>query len=287
MGKILDKYDGQRKYRSDFSRSFTSPFYNDLKKGFYGEEGKMFYKSVEDFEGWKGQSFWRLLWWMLVCCNYLKNRYNGSFSCYLKRKFADFKGLSEISDKEFLNISHDEWEKFKMEARPWEELYGVSVNIFDFIMGDVVELGFVENSYKLDSSNEHFLKVTGVLKDTSNREEVIDYLILLNLPYTLREINKGLYSYCAESVKEYGFCYGLDKCEICEINDICEKNLEYLNLNSHDLSNKKFESIKKETVVIRHPTGELDFEDDIDLKEMLTELNLKINDKVEIIIVKK
>ena len=160
---------------------------------------------------------------MLICCNYLKNIYNGSFSYYLKSKFADFKGITDISDEKFRNISVNEWEEFLKKEKPWEELYGVSFNVFDFIMGDVVELKFVINSYKLDSANEHFLQVTGLLKAPLYRNDVIKYLKQLGLHYTLREINKGLYSYCADTVKEYQFCHK-EKCTICGINNICEKN---------------------------------------------------------------
>lgn len=92
-------------------------------------------------------------------------------------------------------------------------------------MGDVEELRFVINSYKLDSANEHFLKVTGLFDLPMDRDKVTKYLKELNLHYTLREINKGLYSYCAEGVEEFRFCYSEEKCNDCGINDICEKNL--------------------------------------------------------------
>lgn len=224
VGSILDEYTGEKKYIGDFARSLDGPFYKDLSSGFYGEEGKLFYKSVLEFEGWKGQAFWQLLWWMLICCNYLKNNYKGSFAYYLKCKFADFKDLNDISDDKFFNIPLEEWEEFKKKAKPWNELYGVSFNVFDFIMGDVVELKFVKNSYKLDAANERFLKVTGVFEAPLNRDEIIMYLQEMDIPYTLREINKGLYSYCADTVIEYGFCHKNEKCIDCGVNNICEKN---------------------------------------------------------------
>ncbi len=227
VGKILDGYDGVKKYRGDFARSFDGPFYKGLSRGDYGDDGVMFYKSVKEFDGWKGQAFWQLLWWMLVCCNYLKNNYNGSYSYYLKMKFAEFRDLPDISDEEFFNISIEEWEEFKEITKPWKELYGVSFNVFDFIMGDVEELEFVKNSYKLDAANERFLKVTGVFKPPLNRDVIIIYLKEMDLPYTLREINKGLYSYCADTVREYGFCHKNEKCIDCGVNIICEKNFSY------------------------------------------------------------
>ena len=132
--------------------------------------------------------------------------------------------MPEISDEQFFNISLEEWEEFKKKAKPWNELYGVSINVFDFIMGDIEELKFVKNSYKLDAANERFLKVTGIFESPTDREEVITYLKKLDIPYTLREINKGLFSYCAETVIEYGFCQGNEKCGECGINNLCQKN---------------------------------------------------------------
>ena len=111
--------------------------------------------------------------------------------------------------------------------KPWKELYGIGENVFDFIIGDTTEADFVENAYKLDSANEHFLKISGLHKIIGNleRERIINFLGDLNLPYPLRQINKGIYTYCSDTEKEnYGFCRGTWKCNDCEISGICEKN---------------------------------------------------------------
>lgn len=47
------------------------------------------------------------------------------------------------------------------------------------------------------------------------------------------------------------------------------------------------ESVKRETRAVKYKTGELDFFDEIDLKEMLKELAPKHDQKIEIIISKK
>lgn len=128
VGKILDKYNGIKKYNRELAGSLDAPIYKDMKKGTYGLEGKEFYYSVKEFlsgKGRAGRSFFQLLWWMLICCNYLKNNYNGSFSYYLKKKFSEFRGSADISDEKFENISVEEWEEFLKKSKPWKELYGV------------------------------------------------------------------------------------------------------------------------------------------------------------------
>lgn len=223
----MDKYSDKIVYKREYAGSLESRFYSDMKKGLYGIEGEKFLKTIENFNGKPGGFFWSQLWRMLVCCNFLKNNYQSSFSFYLKKKYMDYKDLSKISDSDLKKITISQWEDFKKNAHPWNELYGVGENVFDFIMGDVIGFKFVENSYKLDLANKHFLKVTGIFNDDSlERQAAIDYLIDLDLPYTLREINKGLYAYCSITEKNNcGFCRSIKKCEICNVNDICEKNL--------------------------------------------------------------
>ena len=132
----------------------------------------------------------------------------------------------EISDKDFLEMSSSEWEDFKNKKQPWNELYGVGINVFDYIMGDIIELEFVKDSFKLDAANIRFLEKTGIIKGSElNHENVKQYLLSLDLPYTLREINKGLYTYASELGKEnYGYCRTPQKCQECNVHDICEKN---------------------------------------------------------------
>ncbi|MBF4473944.1 hypothetical protein [Methanobacterium formicicum] len=226
IGKILDKTDFERKYDRPFAGSLESPLYKNMKNGLFEAEGKRFYNSVKEFDGRKGQLFYKLLWYMLVTCHYLKNNYNSSFSNYLKIKYANYKGLMEISDKDFLEMSSSEWEDFKNKKQPWNELYGVGINVFDYIMGDIIELEFVKDSFKLDAANIRFLEKTGIIKGSElNHENVKQYLLSLDLPYTLREINKGLYTYASELGKEnYGYCRTPQKCQECNVHDICEKN---------------------------------------------------------------
>lgn len=227
IGQILDKYKGNTKYNREFVGSLTSHFYQNMKTGVYGEEGKKFYTCVENFKGKPGAWFWNKLWQMLVCCNHLKNNYNGSFADLLKKKYAEFKKVEEVPDSDFLSISSEEWAQFKRIKKPWDELYGIGENVFDFIMGDIKEKKFVKDSYKLDAANEHFFKVTRIVKliDRLDRENVISFLKQLNLRYTLREINKGIYTYCSKTeAKNFGFCRNKERCKECKVNDVCEKN---------------------------------------------------------------
>lgn len=228
IGLILDKYGGNTKYDRKSAGSLISSFYRDMKNGVYGEEGEKFCSCVDKFKGKPGAWFWNKLWQMLVCCNYLKNNYEGGFSYFLKKKYAEFKNMLMVSDDDFLKISSEEWEKFKMDIKPWNELLGIGENVFDFIIGDIVEASFVKDSHKLDSANSYFFKVTGIseLIPELEREKVVIFLKNLCLPYTLREINKGIYTYCSETeAKNFGFCRNRMKCIQCEVNDACKKNL--------------------------------------------------------------
>ena len=178
IGLILDEYKGNTKYDRAFAGFLKDSFYKNMTNGVYGEEARKFYKCIEDFKGKSGAWFWNKLWQMLLCCNYLKNEYRGSFSYFLKKKYADFKNIPTISNDDFLKISLDEWEEFKGAKQPWKELSGIGENVFDFIIGDIKEAEFVRISYKLDSANLHFFKVTGIsrLIKNLNRENVVSFL---------------------------------------------------------------------------------------------------------------
>lgn len=240
IGRILDYKEGPKcLYDRNFSGSLTSPLYEGMKNGEYGEEGKKFYNCVKNFYGRKGGGFWRNLWRMLVCCNYLKNRYKSSFAYFLKKEYMEFKGIPDVQDSEFLSINSDEWNKFKKylfkklkqskNEGYGSGLCGIGENMLDYIIRDIKEAEFAKDSFKLDSSNEHFLKVTGIanrpeLQPKLTRENVIKFLKELNLPYVIRDINKGIYAYCSETEKSnFGFCRDRKKCEECGVKDVCEK----------------------------------------------------------------
>lgn len=164
---------------------------------------------------------------MLICCHDLKTKYKSSFSFYLKSKYGKFKGLKQISDSDFKSMSIKDWERF-LKTHPWDELYGVGENVFHYIMRDIKEFKFVKSSEKLDSANIHFLKVTGIMKkDEINRTNFEKLIKTLELPYNISEVNKGLYSYCAETVADsYGFCRNPKKCSECNVNKICDQNFD-------------------------------------------------------------
>ncbi len=242
LGSILDHFNFNRTYNRDFSGNYESSFYLDLKNGKAGEEGKGFYNAVSNFEGNKGSRYYQLLWWMLVCCNDLKHKYNASFSNFIKLKYS--KSINKpITDDDFLNISEKEWNSFKR-SEPWNELLGIGENVFDFLMGDLLDdegndFEFAKNSYKLDDSNIRFLKVTGICEEPE-QHEVVQYLRSLALPYTLRQINKGIYSHCSKTAlveveeevykgdpKNHGFCHP-NRCKECNVEDICEQNFASL-----------------------------------------------------------
>lgn len=232
IGRILKTVDFENKYDREIAGSLDATLYQDMKNGVCGAEGTMFYKSVSEFDGRKGAIFWKLLWYMLVCCNYLKLNYKSSFAYYLKNKYAEYENIEEISDDDFLSMSQEQWDSFKKNKNPWNELLGVGLNVFDYIVGDLVELEFVKNSYKLDSANQRFLTVTGIFQcrpEELDHQEVVDFLLKLNLPYNLREINKGLYAYCSElGCDKYCFCRKPEKCLECNVNKICKQDFDKL-----------------------------------------------------------
>lgn len=248
VGSILDNGCFERKYDREIAGGIEMPFYIFLKKGIFGKEGKSFYNSVRAFDGRKGAAFWKLLWQMLVCCNYLKKNYNSSFSYYLKEKYAEYENIDKVTDADFLHITQQEWDSFKENKKPWNELYGVGLNVFDYIMGDVLELEFVKNSYKLDSANQRFLTITGIFecnpKDL-NHEEVVNFLSGLNLPYSLREINSGLYAYCSKlGCDKYCFCRYPQKCHECKVHKICKQDFD--KFKKHDWIKKSPEEMTEE-----------------------------------------
>ncbi|MBI5001512.1 MAG: hypothetical protein HZB92_08340 [Euryarchaeota archaeon] len=228
LGTILSGYRGNPKYLRKFAGGMASPFYEGLKSGTYGDEGQRFHECVAGYRGKAGAWFWSKLWQMLVCCHHLKGNYAGSFAHFLKSKYAAFTDVEAVSDGQLLSCLSDEWQRFKKASKPWNELYGIGENVFDYVLGDVKEAAFVKDSYKLDSANIHFLRVTGIagLIGELDYDVVVNFLKALELPYSIREINKGLYTYCSVSEAiNFGFCRDLQKCDGCEVNRLCEKNI--------------------------------------------------------------
>jgi len=234
LGKILDGYQGERKYDREEKGGLEGKFYQDLKEGIYGEEGRKFYEAVRDFIAQPGANpgfkFWQLLWQMLVSCHYLKESYKGSFKYYLKKKFAEFRGVGTISDDEFVKMSLAEWNEFLKKTVPWEGLAGIGPNVFDYIIRDVDEFSFNQEAFKLDEANLHFFKVTGIGKlfNLEEKESIISFLKSLELShkYSLKEINTGIYTYCSASERtRYGFCKDRRKCLECGVEAYCEKNI--------------------------------------------------------------
>jgi hypothetical protein len=165
---------------------------------------------------------------MLQACSYLHRAHQGSFAKYLLAAFARSTGSTRIADAELLNTASEQWLAFLSAAKPWRPLPGIGPNVFDFIVGDLVEARFARDSYKFDSANEHFLTVTGIrtLLARVDRPTVIAFLQTLDLPYGLREINKGLYTYCSMTeAKNFGFCRNPRKCQECGVRTICARAL--------------------------------------------------------------
>ena len=232
LGTILQNGPFIPKYDRQFAGHLTSQFYKGLQDGLYGIEGKKLFKAISIALNQKnikfGSTFWKLVYYLLQTCYYLKQEHSSSFAKYLLSKYASFKCVPDVSESVFLNITEDEWDIFLEKTKPWQELKGIGPNVFDFIMGDIVEAPFARNSYKFDDANQHFLRVTGIsqLITPFIRETTVKFLKKLHLPYSLRQINKGIYTYCSETEKEnYGFCRRLNKCQYCNVNSICDKIL--------------------------------------------------------------
>jgi len=234
VGSILDNYQGGIKYSRERKGSLESPFYQDLKRGVHGNNGIVFYRCVNKFlndaVGNPGGWFWVKLWQMLICSHHLKQDYNSSFKFYLKKQYCKFKNISKISDTDFCNITPNDWRQFMEKAYPWDELYGIGENVFDYLVRDIKEFKFAKDSFKLDAANIHFFKITGIseLFESDSRDCIIKFLKELNIDhkYSVKEINAGMYTYCSETEKEnYGFCRNIEKCTECKVYSICEKNL--------------------------------------------------------------
>jgi hypothetical protein len=230
LGNILMKYPHKRSYERQFAGSLSTEFYLGLQKGICDKEGKLFVEAVRIFLDKKignpGRTFWKLLYQMLQACAFLKQNYSSSFAKYVISKYASFSNKRYLSEKDFLNITVAEWELFLIKAKPWRELMGIGPNVFDFVIGDIVEAQFVENSYKFDSSNQHFLTITGIVQliVPFDREATISFLKDLKMPFNLREINKGIYTYCSKTENaNYGYCRDRNKCNMCKVEGICNK----------------------------------------------------------------
>ncbi|MGA1872018.1 MAG: hypothetical protein ACMUJM_26170 [bacterium] len=232
LGSLLDDTRVGTPYDPAYAKELTSPFYRELREGRFGANGLFFEEAVRLFKRQDprscGRFYWKLLWQMLQACSYLYHHHNGSFARYLLSSYGKYVGGRNLSDVEFLNEPEDRWLAFLEAIQPWKPLKGISVNVFDFIIGDVVEARFAKDSYKFDSANEHFLTVTGIriLLSPFDRPTVIAFLHGLELPYTLREINKGIYTYCSETESEnYGYCRSPSRCQSCIVVDICSRRL--------------------------------------------------------------
>jgi len=241
VGRIMQNYSGSLKYKRDEAGGLDKQFYQELRMGKYGEEGVKFFKSVEEFlknrKGLPGMNFWRLIWYMLVDCNYLRKNYQSSFKHYLKSKYCQFKKIDYISDADFCGLSEEEWQKFVRETKPWRELSGVGPNVFDYIVRDIDEFRFNRDTYKLDSANDHFFRVTGIaaLVNLNDRDSVIEFLkgLKLSHPYKIKEINTGIYAYCSRTEKKnFGFCLDKARCQECGVNEYCEKKFSEIGTKS-------------------------------------------------------
>jgi hypothetical protein len=232
LGTILQSHPHKIKYDRQFAGSLTSEFYKSLQEGRYGIEGKKLFEAISVSFSQKnikfGSAFWKLIYYLLQTCLFLKQKHSSSFAKYLLSKYASFTNKPDLAENVFLNITESEWETFLVKVKPWQELRGIGPNVFDFIIGDIIEAPFASNSYKFDDSNKHFLKVTGIsqLIKPFDRETVSTFLKNLNLNFSLRQINKGIYTYCSETESEnYGYCRRLSKCQNCNVFYICDKIL--------------------------------------------------------------
>ena len=232
LGSILDERASRARYDNKYAKGTDAPFYAQLRDGRFGENGRLFDEAVRAFlerdPGSGGRFFWMYLWSMLRACHYLREKHGSSFATYLLSEYRRFAGKADLAPTNFLAITGPEWREFLVRVKPWKPLPGIGVNVFDFIMGDVIEARFNDDSYKFDSANQYFLEVTGIsaLIAPFERERVIEFLRSLRLPYTLREVNKGIYTYCSDTEAEnFGFCRSLRRCQECAVADLCEKRL--------------------------------------------------------------
>jgi hypothetical protein len=231
VGSILK--DDDSKYEPDFANGMGSPFYRKLQDGAFGDNGKFFAEAAREFKSQRpgdlGRFYWKYLWYMLRACAFLRRLHGASFRAYVLNSYGTFSSHPNLSEDEFLRISASEWQAFLRKAKPWKPLMGIGENVFDYLIRDVNDVEFLGGEYKFDSANQHFLKVTGIasLIVPFEREAAIAFMRSLELPYTLREINTGIYTYCSKTEgKNYGFCRKLRDCERCEVHGICDKRFD-------------------------------------------------------------
>jgi len=232
LGLVLETFGGPVSYNRQYASLLNSEFYSSLQLGKFGNCGQRLFDSIRVFLekrlGSRGRAFWKLIWYMLIACRFLRLQYKSSFSYYILEKYRAFSGLKHLSQEDFLSLTENEWHYFLGKARPWSKLYGIGQNVFDFIFRDIVEAEFAKSLFKFDSANKHFLTVTGIADCIVpfERSTTIKFLRELNLRYFLREINKGIYTYCSLKERDhFGFCRFPSKCKECGVSEICRKKL--------------------------------------------------------------
>jgi hypothetical protein len=233
LGGILKhKKPPHKAYARSFSGNLASPFWQAMKRGEFGTDGRKFAQCVERFllerPGRPGAFFWRQMWNMLIACSFLDQHGQGSFAVYLKMRLARYANRSGVTDADLLDMSPEAWQTFVAIDKPYREIQGVGPNVFDFLMGDMEDARFAKDCYKFDAANQHFLNVTGIgdLITPFDREGVIRFIRSLNLLFTLREINKGVYTYSSETeARNYGYCRSLSKCLGCNVRKLCMRRL--------------------------------------------------------------
>ena len=228
LGRILDDRRNTAPYEPSYAKGLDTDFYCQLRRGIFGSKGVLFEQATRLFKEREpancGRFYWKLLWYMLQACSYLRRYHGSNVAGYIMSEYGRFRRYPKLSETEFLGITDAEWLSFLEAVKPWKHLKGIGENVFDFIIGDVVEAQFASDSYKFDSANKYFLTVTGIVSMIASpgRRTVIDFMRSLGLPYTLREINKGIYTYCSLTESEnYGYCRSLWKCQECSVKDIC------------------------------------------------------------------
>lgn len=230
IGSILPPSMGKAPYDNQEAKGCDSAFYRKLRDGDFGANGRKFHEAVRQFfeqePGSGGRFPWRYLWFMLQACSDLRQSHASSFATYVLSSYRQFARRPTLTIEEFLATSKSDWQAFLKAAQPWRNLRGVGADVFDFIVGDLQDARFVPDSFKFDSANQHFLKVTGIvaLIKPFDRSSALSFLRSLDLPFTLREINKGIYTYCSRTEGgNYGFCRNIRDCQNCEVMSICEK----------------------------------------------------------------
>lgn len=230
IGSILDNSLTDLTYSPDFVKGGDSEFYQKLHAGAYGENGIAFYDAIMKFyfneRKHCGRFYWKLLWYMLQSCSYLRNNHGSRFKQFLLNEYRLYSGDMRLTESQFLDISEIDWRNFTSTVKPWKPLKGIGENVFDFIIGDIEDARFARDSYKFDSANQYFLKVTGIesLIRPFDRETTIAFLRKLGLQYTLRQINAGIYTYCSVTeAQHYGFCRNQQKCDSCVVKESCER----------------------------------------------------------------